>query len=90
MNRAKKVCEDLAERLELPEEAALNAAKLTLTGGKRALVENHRGLLEYSTEQITVRIGRGRIILRGSDLTVAAMNRKELLVCGRITSAEWE
>ena len=90
MKRLRKLSEDLAERLDLPEEAALRAVKLTLTGGRRALVENHRGLLEYGEEQIVVNTGRGRIVLRGSGLTVSAMNQRELLICGRITSAEWE
>ena len=46
--------QELTERLELPEEALLAAAKLTVTGGKRALVENHRGVLEYGQERIVV------------------------------------
>lgn len=80
---------ELCERLELPAEAA-GAAKLTVTDGKRALVENHRGLLEYDAEQIRVSTGRGQLILRGSDLTLSAMSGKELLICGKLQSAEWE
>ena len=48
----------LAERLELPEEALDGAAKLTVTAGRRALIENPRGILVYSRERIAVAFGR--------------------------------
>ncbi|MBQ6465251.1 MAG: YabP/YqfC family sporulation protein [Oscillospiraceae bacterium] len=80
---------DFCERLDLPAEAA-GAAKLTITDGKQTLVENHRGLLEYGADQIRVSTGRGQIILRGSGLTLGAMSDRELLIRGRLLSAEWE
>lgn len=80
---------ELGERLELPGEA-MGAVKLSVTGGRRALVENHRGLLEYGTEQIRVSTGRGQLVLRGSELRLAAMNRRELLISGKLQAVEWE
>ena len=90
MKRLGELGGELAERLDLPEEALLGAARLTVTSGRRALIENHHGLLEYGAEQITVSTGRGRIILRGGGLVLSAMNQRELLICGRISSVEWE
>lgn len=90
MKKAKELPGDLCERMELPAEAVVGAAKLTVTDGRRILVENHRGLLEYGAEQIRVSTGRGQIILRGSGLTLGAMNGSELLIRGRLQSAEWE
>ena len=78
----------LAERLEVPGEALGELRVQTV--GRTALVENHRGLLEYGAEQIRVSTGRGQIVLRGSGLTLAAMNGSELLIRGALHSAEWE
>ena len=90
MKKAKLFMGELCERLELPEEAAAGAARVTVTGGRRALVENHRGLLEYGAEQIRVSTGRGQLVLRGSGLTLAAMSGRDLLIRGKLQSAEWE
>ncbi len=90
MKKDKAALRGLCERLELPAEAAADAVKLTVTDGRRVLVENHRGLLEYSAEQIRVSTGRGQIVLRGSGLTLGAMNARELLVRGKLQTAEWE
>lgn len=45
---------EIAERLDLPAESVAGVPKLTVTGRRRALVENHCGLLEYSHECIVV------------------------------------
>lgn len=82
--------QDLAERLALPEEALLGTARLTVTGGRRLLVENHRGVMDYDRERIVVSLGRGRLNISGTGLVIIAMNRRELLIGGRIQSVEWE
>ena len=38
---------DLAESLELPEEALSDALRVTIIGRRRAVGEHHRGLLGY-------------------------------------------
>lgn len=90
MRRRWELPQNLAERLALPEEALLGTAKLTVTGGRRLLVENHRGIMDYSQERIVVSLGRGRLNISGTGLVIHAMNRQELLIGGRIQSMEWE
>ena len=41
---------DLAESLELPEEALSDALRVTIIGRRRAVVEHHRGLLGYDAQ----------------------------------------
>ena len=90
MKNIKGLCEDLAGRLELPTEALGGAVRLTAVGDQRLLIENHCGLISYGTEEIRVSTGRGQIALRGTGLSMAAMNRAELLITGRLQSLEWE
>lgn len=89
MKKLKAVATELAERFEVPAEA-VGAAKLTLIGGSRLLVENHAGLQEYGEERITVSCGRGRIIIFGNGLNLLGMNAAELIIGGSIRSVEWE
>lgn len=90
LKKTAALASDLAERLDLPEDALLGKAKLTVTAGRRALIENHRGILEYGTEQILVSTGRGRIRLLGSELKLLAMSGSELLISGKLSSVEWD
>lgn len=82
--------EALAEMLALPEDALLGAAKVTVTAGKRLLVENHRGVLSYGDAQIIVRLPRGKLSVSGSTLSLLVMTSEQLLIGGRIQTLEWE
>lgn len=90
LKQVRELALDLSERLELPEEALLGAGKISVTAGRRALVENHRGILEYGRDRIVVGMNRGQVRLNGSELQLLAMNKRELLIGGRIQSVEWE
>ena len=65
--------ERAAGRLGLPEETA-GALKVTLTGGDRALIENHRGLLDYNDGEVTAACPGGTVRVRGDGLLLRAMD----------------
>ena len=90
MKRIKELPLELAEKMELPGEIMPGTGSLTLTGGRRALVEGHRGLLEYSEERVVLALKRGRISITGAGLAIRAMNAGELVISGRIETVEWE
>lgn len=81
--------EDIAERFELPAETA-GLLKVTLQGRGRVMVENHRGLLEYTHDCVEVSGGKMRLRIRGTELELRAMDKNALLVSGRILSLELE
>ena len=66
-----------------------DARALTVTGRRRALVENHCGLLEYSHECIVVDGGRVRVCIRGTNLQLVAMDSAAVLISGTIVCAEF-
>lgn len=82
--------EALAEAFELPADALLGAARVTVTAGKDAVIENHRGILSYGEESIVIRLQRGKLAINGSALRLAAMTADRIFITGRIQSMEWE
>ena len=86
MGRLSDIPLEIAERLDYPAESV---AKLTVTGRRRALVENHHGLLAYSRECIIIDGGRTRVCLRGTDLQLVAMDSAAVLISGTIVCAEF-
>ncbi len=90
LKKIRAAAEELSDRLGLPEDLVFGSAKLTVIAGKRILVENHRGILEYGTDRIVINLDRGRLALSGSGFTLSAMNKNELLICGKLQCADWE
>ena len=79
----------LSERLDLPGES-LGELKLSVVGARRALVENHRGMLACTEELIALRGARCTLTIRGAELRIEAMNERELVISGRIALVQWE
>ena len=64
------VREYLAESMDMPKDVMMDLPKLSVCGDKEIYIENHKGLLEYSDEIISVKIRYISIIISnrvGSD-----------------------
>ena len=59
-----------------------------LVGQKRLLIENHQGVLSYSTEEIAIRVCYGCVVIAGEQLQLMEMSRVKLAICGRIDSVQ--
>ena len=84
----REIPEETAHRFDLPEDAAAGLPRITLIGRKRISVENHRGLLSYSTECVEVGGGRMRVCITGVDLYLRVMKKDALVITGEIHSVE--
>ncbi len=59
-------------------------------GKRRVLVENHRGILNYGTEEICVGATFGSLRISGSELRLCCMNREQLFIVGLVESISLE
>ena len=84
----RNLAEETAHRFDLPTDAAAALPRITLTGRKRVSVENHRGLLTYTDECVEFSGGRLRVVIRGTELYLRAMDRHAAVVTGEIICVE--
>ena len=90
LKKIRAVAEELSDRLGLPGDLIFGSAKITVIASKRILVENHRGILEYGNERIVIRLDRAKLCLSGSGFEISAMNKNQILICGKLQCADWE
>jgi len=81
--------EETVERMGLPMDALLGASMVQVFSDKAAVIENHRGLVEYTDRLIGIAAPGRTIRIRGQRLAVAAMNRFRIRVTGRIEAVEY-
>ena len=87
MRRNKKGMRSLfAEVLEIPEELALDLPKITLVGNLNLNVENHKGIISYSSQEVRLRISDGYLIARGSGFALGSISRTDIFLEGEISS----
>ena len=85
----RKLADKLCVYLELPEDAVLKEAKISVIGSRRLLIENHKGLLSYSDNAIEILTEDGKISVFGNGFKIRAMKERAMLICGRLQSVEW-
>lgn len=80
-NRVKRQVSDF---LEIPSDVILDLPKVVLMGNLQVFIENHRGIMEYTSEVVKVLVGEGEIEIKGENLTLRNMTADEIIVEGKI------
>ena len=78
------------ERLAGPEQALTPRTLAEVYGTDRVLVEQHRGIRGYSTEQIRIGATFGLLVVEGEDLRLCCMSRSQLVIRGTIRQLRME
>lgn len=84
MRKEGSFLERLAERADLQGEPLPMQPVVEIAGESRVLIENHRGVYQYTREQIGVHMRYGCLTVCGCNLTLSQMTRERLVISGRI------
>ena len=76
----------LLEQLDLPGESLPGQVIVEIAGDDRVLIEHHRGIREYTSEQIGVCVRYGMVQICGSGLCLRSMTKEQLIISGKIDS----
>lgn len=80
--------EKTAKMFDLPADVIAGVPKLELTGDSEFRMENHRGILSCSEEEVHISGGIYLVKVSGQDLEVRAMTGFEVLITGKILQIE--
>ena len=84
MDRSRGILDRLVEGADLPGEMLPGQPLVELSGDRRVLVENHRGVTEYSRERIGIRVSYGQVLVCGCGLELIRMSKEQLVITGRV------
>lgn len=76
----------LADLLEMPREVVMDLPKVTIVGNLQVLLENHRGIIEYSPERLRISVNLGEIIISGEGLVLRNILPEQIVVEGKVIS----
>ena len=81
--------ESLVESLKLPKDICLGAMKVTLTGNYEAWIENYRGILEYTEEQILLQGKTCQVCFEGTRLSIDYYTNEDMKISGCIAGVRY-
>ncbi len=80
----------LAGMLEIPPDVVLDWPRITMLGNKQLLVENHKGIIEYTGAFVRIKLTQGELAVTGSDLVIGSLQAEQLLVEGTVTDIKYD
>ena len=80
--------EAFTESLRLPRDVMLGASILTLIGDTELLVENYRGILEY-TQEFLLQGKHTRIRIEGCCLKIVYYTNEDMKIAGKISGVRY-
>lgn len=86
-NQRKSYSHKLAEILEIPLET-IDWPKVILNGNTNAVIQNHRGVIEYDQNIVRINTKLGEIKVTGEKLTLVAASKDEIIIEGLIGGAQ--
>ena len=72
--------------LELAPDLDGGETKISLTGSGEAVIENYKGILQYTDSEILLQSLRGKVLLRGRKLEIVWYTSLEMKITGSIFS----
>lgn len=87
--RREIISKAMADLLEIPKDLVLDLPILTLIGRDELYLENHRGIIEFSSQRIRINLSRGFLELQGDKLEIKALMRDEMKIAGEIRNIRY-
>lgn len=88
--KLKSVKENMVESLELPKDLMYGASIVTITGRREVLIENYKGILEYTEDYIKIQAKNVKLTVYGKQLSIEYYTSEDMKVIGFIKSIEYE
>lgn len=86
---SRKINQWTATLLDLPKDVTDDLPRVTMIGNVQLYIENHRGVLHFSSEMLKLALVKGRIEVYGSDLVLRAILTEEVFIEGKILDVKY-
>ncbi|OCT17151.1 sporulation protein YqfC [Paenibacillus pectinilyticus] len=78
-----------AKILDLPQDVVTDLPRITMIGNVQLYVENHRGVLHFSSENLKLELGKGTLEVFGQQLVIRAILSEEVFIEGIIDHVKY-
>ena len=90
VGRSKTKLQALAGILEIPQDIILDLPRITMLGNQQLLLENHKGIIEYTSQVVRIKLNSGEIKIQGTKLTLSNLQPEQILIEGIISHLTYD
>jgi sporulation protein YqfC len=78
-----------AKMLDLPQDVVMDLPRITMIGNMQLYIENHRGVLHFSSDRLKLSLTKGQIEISGKNLAIRAILTEEVFIEGIIDDIKY-
>jgi sporulation protein YqfC len=78
-----------AKVLDLPLDVVQDLPRLTMIGNVQLYIENHRGVLHFTSDHLQLQLTKGKLEVRGKKLVIRAILPEEVFIEGIIDGIDY-
>ena len=79
----------IIQRMDLPEDTMLDLPRITMVGQLHIYIENHRGVLRFSSSECRLLLQHGQLLIEGKQFVIKTILPEEILLEGEITQVRF-
>jgi len=80
----------LAGLFEIPPDIVLDLPRLTMLGNQQLLVENHKGIIEYTPVLVRIKLNLGELKVIGTNMVLSNLQSEQILLDGSISEIKFD
>ncbi|MFC0558038.1 sporulation protein YqfC [Halalkalibacter alkalisediminis] len=74
----------VTKQMQLPADVMMDLPRITMIGQLHIYIENHRGVLRFSNQELRLLLKQGQLLIKGDNFVIKTILPEELLLEGRI------
>ncbi|RYM05310.1 sporulation protein YqfC [Sporolactobacillus sp. THM7-7] len=78
-----------ADVSNIPEDMVMDLPRITLIGRSHLSIENHKGVLAFSSNELRLAMDRGELVITGQSFVLENILDKELFLTGQIETVRF-
>lgn len=86
MAKVNKLKEKVSDKLSIPKDIVLNMPVIKVIGDREVIIENHKGILEYTSSSIKLKSVLGDLTLIGKGFQIKDISEDNIFIVGLIDS----
>lgn len=86
--KGEKLRGKIADTLELPKDIVMDVPKITIIGNVQLNIENHLGIVEYTSRTIRINTCIGMFKINGEDMIIRSIASDEIVIEGIIENLD--
>ena len=79
----------IIKALELPKEIVLDLPRISMIGNEELLVENYKGIIEYTPELLRLHTKMGILFVEGKNLCLKQITQDQINIAGCILQIKY-